>query len=77
MEKVKFTWPHPEYCGDYQCDKPGDQSGEYVRAEVAEELLSALKSLRASYAKETLLKPEECVGGDFSEANAVIEKYGN
>ena len=48
MEKVKFIYPH---LGAYGCDKSGDQSGEYIRAEVAEELLAALQKFVAWNAK--------------------------
>lgn len=41
MKTVKFTYS-PET--GYRCDTPHDQSGEYVRAEVARELLEACKS---------------------------------
>jgi hypothetical protein len=51
MEKVKFSWPNPVYCGDYECNKLGDQSGEYVRAEVAEKLHSALRNIAYMCAK--------------------------
>lgn len=68
MEKVKFTcsgYVGDNLDADYVCDKPDDQSGEYVRVEVAEELLATLKKIVAPGGRENVMQI----------AVPVIEKY--
>jgi len=49
MKTVRFSFLKRNWCyGAYECLMPGDQSGTYVKAEVAEELLEALESLVAA-----------------------------
>jgi hypothetical protein len=55
MKTVTFTYPH--HTGGYGCSEPNDQSGEYVRADVARELLAACKSARAFI--ESLRVPQD------------------
>jgi hypothetical protein len=40
VKTIRFTYPHPT--GGYGCSEPGDNSGEYVPAAVAGELVAAL-----------------------------------
>lgn len=60
MKKIKFTLPYP--IGGYVCDKSGDQSGEYVSAEIAEELLLACKAgfatLESFYNSSSFRRPD-------------------
>lgn len=44
MKTITFIYPH--HSGAYGCSEPGDNAGEYVRADVARELLSQLKDAR-------------------------------
>lgn len=39
MKTIQFT----AYPDGYRCSEPGEQSGEYVKAEVAKELIGALE----------------------------------
>lgn len=45
MTTVTFTWPSTDAWDKvgYYCDKDGDRSGRYVRAEIAEGLLAKLR----------------------------------
>lgn len=42
MKTIGFIYPH--HSGGYGCNAPGDNSGEYVPAAVAGQLLVALKT---------------------------------
>lgn len=42
MTTVTFTYFNEPWYTGYKCDQPGEQSGEYVRADVARGLLAEL-----------------------------------
>lgn len=43
MKTIQFT---PHHTGAYGCSEPGENYGEYVRADVTRDLLAALKVAR-------------------------------
>lgn len=64
MKIVKFT-ARPDGYG-YGCSEPNDQSGEYVKAEIARDLLEACEAAREALNLWTLTYAPE-----FCEAEAV------
>lgn len=65
MKTVTFTWPHPT--GGYGCNQPGDQSGDYVRVEVAHKLIDALKKIHSSIGRLSDLRVESMALDAISE----------
>lgn len=49
METVEFKFINESYYCGYKCSKPNDQSGRYVKAEVAEQLEAENKRLRDNW----------------------------
>lgn len=56
MEKVKFILKPTYFRREYINEIDGDQSGEYVRAEIAEDLLATLKKIVASGGRENVMQ---------------------
>lgn len=46
MKTIEFLGPHRT--GGYGCSEPGNNAGEYVRADVARELLARIKEMTAA-----------------------------
>ena len=45
MKTIRFSYPH--HTGGYGCNTPGDNSGLYVPAAVAQQLLDACQAIAA------------------------------
>lgn len=68
MKQITFT----SRSSGYGCSEPGDNSGQYVRADLAKELLAALEA-----ARKELEAYEERLSGEMyndPELNALIVK---